>query len=169
VPTRRGDDREEDLVPEPIRRTAARVLPVSPDGACLLLLERDPARPDQPWWGAAGGAVDPDEDLVTAAVRELREETGIVATAAELTPPIVRRVMEFSWNHVSYLGDATVFALALPERAPVSFEHLEPEEVGSVLEARWLTPEEAAADGRLVWPDLPELMGEAVAAVRARA
>jgi hypothetical protein len=29
-------------VPEPIRRTTARVVPVSPEGACLLLLERDP-------------------------------------------------------------------------------------------------------------------------------
>lgn len=48
----------------------------------------------------------------------------------------------------------------------MTFDHLEPEEVGNVAEARWWTPADLAADGRLVAPDLPEIMSAAIAAVR---
>jgi 8-oxo-dGTP pyrophosphatase MutT (NUDIX family) len=152
-------------VPDPIRRRTARVVPVSPDGACLLLLERDPARPADLYWGIIGGAADPGEKLAEAAVRELREETGIVAEPADLTGPFHRCMTEFRWNGVEYVGDSTVFALHLARSTPVTFEHLEPEEVGHVLEARWLTPQQAAGDGRLMWSDLPDVMTDAVAAV----
>jgi 8-oxo-dGTP pyrophosphatase MutT (NUDIX family) len=150
-------------MPPPVRR-AARVIPVSPDGACLLLLESDPARPEEPTWGTIGGGVDADEDLAEAAVRELREETGIIASVADLSPPIARRVVEFSWNDVPRLGDSTVFALPVSGRVPVTFAHLEPEEIDTVLDARWLTPEEVVEDGRLMWPDLPDIMRSAIAA-----
>jgi 8-oxo-dGTP pyrophosphatase MutT (NUDIX family) len=148
-----------------VTRTTARVVPVSPDGACLLLLERDPARPREPYWGTIGGAADPGESLAEAAVRELREETGIVAVPADLTAPFHRRVAEFSWNGAAYVGDSTVFAVPLPRGTPVTFDHLEQEEVGNVLEARWLTPRQAAVEARLMWPDLPDLMNGAIAAV----
>ena len=153
-------------MPEPIRRTTARVVPVSPEGACLLLLERDPTRADEPYWGTIGGATGPGESLTDAAVRELREETGIAVDRADLTPAFHQRVTEFSWNGVTYLGDATVFALPLSQDTPITFDHLEPEEIGTVLDARWLTPPEAARDGRLVWDDLADVLGSAVAAVR---
>jgi 8-oxo-dGTP pyrophosphatase MutT (NUDIX family) len=153
-------------VPEPIRRTTARVVPVSPEGACLLLLERDPSRANQPYWGTIGGATDPGENLADAAVREMREETGIVVDRADLTPPFHQRVTEFSWGGVSYLGDSTLFALPLAQGTPVSFDGLQPEEVGTVLEARWLTPDEAARDGRLMWPDLPDVLSSAARTVR---
>ena len=152
-------------MPEPIRRTTARVLPVNREGAVLLLLERDPTRPTEPYWGTIGGAVDPEESLAEAAVRELWEETGIVADPADLTPPFHRRQTEFSWNGVAYLGDSTVFALRLPGDTPVTFDHLEKEEVGNVLDARWLTPRQAMDEAWLMWPDLPDLMSDAIAAV----
>ena len=64
---------------DPVIRTAARVLPVSPDGQVLLLQCQDPARPGDLHWISVGGAVDPGESRVEAALRELREETGIEA------------------------------------------------------------------------------------------
>jgi 8-oxo-dGTP pyrophosphatase MutT (NUDIX family) len=145
------------------------VVPVSPEGACLLLLERDPSRANEPYWGTIGGAADPAEGLADAAVREMREETGIVVDRADLTPPFHQRVTEFSWDGVTYRGDATLFALPLARDTPITFDHLEPEELGNVLDARWLTPHEAALDGRLMWPDLPAVLRSAVRAVEGAA
>jgi 8-oxo-dGTP pyrophosphatase MutT (NUDIX family) len=148
-----------------IPRTAARVIPVADDGSCLVLLERDPARPGEHYWGTVGGAVDPGETFAQAAVRELREETGVRVDVGALTGAVRRVVTDFSFDGVDYAGDSTCFAVRLPRDVAITFEHLEPLEVDNVLEARWMTPEEVARDGRVVWPDLPDIMAAAVAAV----
>ena len=67
------------------------------------------------------------------------------------------------------LVTSILFALPLSKDTEVSFEHLVPDEVDTVFEARWLSPNEAVADGRLVWPELPDIMANAVTAVRGRA
>ena len=79
-----------------IHRVTARVLPVSPTGAVLLLQEQDPTRPGELYWSSIGGAVDPGESLTEAAVRELREETGIVVGHDRLTAPVHRGVQAYS-------------------------------------------------------------------------
>ena len=89
---------------EPIRRDTARVLPVSPAGTVLLLLDRDPAVPEGWRWGTIGGAVDPGEELGAAAVRELFEETGIRADASALVGPFHTDLREFSYAGTAYLG-----------------------------------------------------------------
>ncbi|MCW2812758.1 MAG: bifunctional nicotinamide mononucleotide adenylyltransferase/ADP-ribose pyrophosphatase [Nocardioides sp.] len=150
----------------PTARTTARVLPVAGDGSCLLLLEQDPARPGEPYWSTVGGAVDPGETPADAAVRELREGTGLDVARSDLVGPVRERTCAYTWGGADYAGTATVFALPLARDTPISFDLLEAEEVGNVLDSRWLTPDEAAADGRLMWHDLSEIMSLAVAAVR---
>ena len=146
----------------PIRRVTARVLPVSSTGAVLLLQERDPARPDELYWSSIGGAADSGESLLEAAVRELWEETGIIVGADLLTAPVHRGVQAYSWDGIDNVADSTYFVLPLDDHVEVSFEHLEPEEVGNVLAAGWWTPT-ALADVAFRPPDLPEIMSIALA------
>lgn len=146
-------------------RVTARVLPVSPDGAVLLLEEQDPAVPGERYWASVGGAVDPGESLRDTAVRELAEETGIEVGTSDLVGPIHRVVDPFSWNGVPYVGDSTYFVLPLGRDATVTFDRLEPEEIGNVLSADWWTPEALRDAGVAVRP--PSLITIMVAAVAA--
>ncbi|QIE56878.1 NUDIX domain-containing protein [Pikeienuella piscinae] len=64
----------------------ALVIPVDPAGRVLLQL-RDRWAPVHPGeWGLFGGAVEGDETLLEAAMRELEEETGLRPPAAEFRP-----------------------------------------------------------------------------------
>jgi 8-oxo-dGTP pyrophosphatase MutT (NUDIX family) len=151
-------------VPPDLRLTA-RLLPVNPVGEVLLLQDQDPAYPGVLRWGSVGGAVDPGESLVEAALRELHEETGIEVGAEALTDAIHHSIYEFSWGGWSFVSDATFFALPLPADVEVTFEHLEALEVGNVVAAGWWTPEALEVDGTAVSPDLPEIMRSAVRSV----
>lgn len=53
----------------------ASVIPRLPDGRIVLIRRRDSGK-----WGLPGGMVDWDEDIPTAAKRELKEETGLTLT-----------------------------------------------------------------------------------------
>jgi ADP-ribose pyrophosphatase YjhB (NUDIX family) len=48
------------------------VIPILPDGRIVLIRRRDSGL-----WGLPGGILDWDEDIATAAARELTEETGL--------------------------------------------------------------------------------------------
>lgn len=152
----------------PAKRLAARVLPVSPEGRVLLLHEQNPAEPGILYWGSVGGAVDPGESLEEAVVRELFEETGLVAEPAELVGPILRTDQPFTWAGRDYVNDAHFFAMRLPESAQVSFDHLVEEETGNVLGSGWWTPEALEADGTAASAELPEAMRLAIAAMKER-
>lgn len=150
----------------PVRRVAARVLPVSPTGEVLLLQCQDPARPGDLHWISVGGAVDAGETLEQAALRELVEETGVVAATDLLSAPLHRGEYPFSWGGTDYLSDTTVFALPLDRDTEVGFARLEEAEVGNVLAAGWWIPDALRADGSAASPDLPDIMEAAIAAVR---
>jgi dATP pyrophosphohydrolase len=107
----------------------------------VLLLERA----DRPgYWQSVTGSQDPGESLRETAIREVREETGIDATAHRLTEWNLQNVFEIYpvWRH-RYAPGVThntehVFGLEVGERVAV---RVEPREH---LAAAWLPWQEAA-------------------------
>jgi len=152
---------------DPVRRVSARVVPVNDRGQVLLLNGRDPARPDHWYWFTIGGALDPGETPQQAAVRELREETGIAASTDDLTEPFHHGEHRFTYDHVDYVGESTFFALPLATEVAdeVNFDGLESAEVGNIVGVRWWAPADLA-DVPLSNLDLPRLMALAVEAVQ---
>ncbi len=71
------------------------VYPVLPDGRILLVKQQQPGRAEY-FLGGPGGRVDPGEDPLDAAKRELLEETGYVAEHWELLTA-VQPVTKLDW------------------------------------------------------------------------
>lgn len=152
-----------------IHRTSARVLPVSPLGEVLLLRSRDPSFPDDWHWGSIGGAVEQGELLEEAALRELREETGIVVSPVALSPPVHAGTNDFSWGGTDYRSHSTFVAIALDRDVEVVLDGLEEAEVGNVTEAAWWFPDDLAADGTAASPQFADIMKKAIEVVKGAA
>lgn len=108
--------------PDPVRRTAARVLLLDDAGRVLLLSGTDP-RAGANWWFTPGGGVESGEDLVQAAVREVAEETGLQLAPGDLVGPIWRRTARFAFVGVDY--EQTEFYFAARSAGPVGPDQLD--------------------------------------------
>ncbi|MFE6648913.1 NUDIX hydrolase [Nocardioides sp. NPDC057772] len=149
----------------PIPRASGRVLPVSPGGEVLLVLDTDPADPSRgEYWTTIGGATDHGESADDTAVREMWEEAGVRIEPTDLVGPVARVQQAYRWNGVEYLGDATYFAAPLARDTEISFENLEPIEKASMIRSGWWTAD-VLRDENWADPDLPGLLKLAVDAV----
>jgi len=95
--------------PGRLTRIAARVVLVDDSDRVLLLSGTDP-QVDSHWWITPGGGLESGEDLPTAAIRELAEETGLQLRGDELIGPIWRRTTRFIFTGIEY--DQTEFYFA---------------------------------------------------------
>jgi 8-oxo-dGTP diphosphatase len=114
-------------------------------GQVALVWERYEAW-DAPYWNLPSGAVEEGETPTAGAIRELAEESGLVASEAELalvwtTQVLIGgRVTSRSWNYVVDVQDPA-FAIDDPD--------------GSVMEVRWFSAEDAVRRlGQLPYPPI---------------
>lgn len=136
----------------PLRRYTARALPLDSHGRVLLLHGFDPAHPESPFWFTIGGAAEGVETLQEAAVRELREEVGIVAAAQDLVGPLETSTITFSFAEYDIVQDQTFFTVVVGE-AEVTYEHMEEIEKATTLGHRWWSVDELEASDETIFPE----------------
>jgi 8-oxo-dGTP pyrophosphatase MutT (NUDIX family) len=136
----------------PLRRFTARALPIDDHDRVLLLRGFDPERPNLPFWFTIGGAMEGDETPAEAAARELFEEAGIRADAAEFSGPYGGNTIEFTWGGYAITQDQTFFAVRVRD-AVVSFEHMEQIEKDTTTAYKWWSAEELESTEETFFPE----------------
>lgn len=135
-------------VDTPMPEAVVRVVDVypyrlEPGGPMFLLLRRAAGAVYAGQWRMVGGKIEPGEAAWQAALRELREETGLVPVRA-WTLPSVNTFYEWQHDRVNL---APAFAAELADEPVLDDEH----------DAFAWLPAEAAA-GRVRWPEQARLL-----------
>ncbi|GGC59582.1 NUDIX domain-containing protein [Hoyosella rhizosphaerae] len=145
-------------------RRSARIVVLDDSGKVLLMRGTDPQEPGSAFWFTPGGGVEGDESLLDAAVREMREETGVEVTAKELRGPVWKRREDFRFNGAEMRSEEFFYVYKTREFEPVTDQFTELE-VSMVSEYRWCDSvdiQQLCADGEQVYPrELPSLLSEA--------
>ena len=146
-----------------LEREAARVVLVDLDDRVLLVEGHDPARPESGWyWFTVGGGLEPGEDLRAGAVREVREECGLVLTPADLGPVRRADLVEFGFEHLRVRQRQSFFLVRTDAFEPDVAGWVELE-VRAQRGLRWWPLQELRTTSETVYPvDLAELVDEAI-------
>ncbi|MFI7672920.1 NUDIX hydrolase [Actinophytocola sp. NPDC049390] len=140
-------------------RSAVRLVVLDERGQVLLFHTRSPDYPELgTWWELPGGGIDPGESYVEAAVRELREETGLVAdTVGQAT---WTRTATFKCRGFRRVQEEVVATVPVPGVAPpIDVTGQLDYEVDAYVSARWWPRDELLASGERFYPGrLPALL-----------
>jgi 8-oxo-dGTP pyrophosphatase MutT (NUDIX family) len=126
---------------------------VDGDGRILLQQCCDQSAPGGArWWNTTGGGLDEGETPRQAAVRELREETGLEVAEDDVGEVVHRRITEFSFAGAAYRQSEDYFLLRTPafDARPTAHSDLE---MVAVLRTRWWSRDELRGTREQVYPE----------------
>jgi 8-oxo-dGTP pyrophosphatase MutT (NUDIX family) len=153
-----------------VERDVVRLVVLEARGRVLLLHVRDATQPEfGTAWELPGGGIETGEDYVQAAIRELREETGLEIAPECIDAPHWRREVSYVYRHVHRQQHEIVVAARLTQEAPpIGGQNRFDAEKDDVLGAQWWSLQDIAASRERFYPKslaklLPAfLRGEAI-------
>jgi 8-oxo-dGTP pyrophosphatase MutT (NUDIX family) len=143
-----------------LERDAVRVVLVDTGGRILLFHAMTPDRAPGGWWELPGGGIDPGESYLDAAVREIREETGLILDPTAIGPPAWRRDATWRSRGVRRLQhEVVVLARVAADQPEIMDGGRTQEELEDYVAARWWEPGEIARSRERFYPGrLPQLL-----------
>lgn len=149
-----------------VERDVVRVVVRDIEDKILLFHTHDVTAPELgEWWELPGGGIDEGETYLETALGELREETGITASAAQVGPPIWRRTASFRHRRSRRLQHEVVVQVQLEGRGQAIDEagRLDYEKE-DYFEFRWWTIADVVSSQALFYPGkLPVLLAQFLA------
>jgi 8-oxo-dGTP diphosphatase len=138
-----------------IERPSARLILLDPQDRLFLFKVHNPAVYDpadpfhDPFWVMIGGMVDPGEEFAQAAVREAREETGLIVKGEIRWVWSRERVMQWRERKVQHRER---FFLGRVQTTAVDTSGLDEREKSWTLDHRWWSAEEIAGSAERFEP-----------------
>jgi 8-oxo-dGTP diphosphatase len=134
-------------------RPSARLLVLDPSGRILLFrfVHTNGALAGQDYWASPGGAVEDGETFEQAAIRELKEETGI--GVQEISPELGRKIFVLQLPDGERVMADERFFLVRTEDTSLSRDGWTAQEADIMTDHKWWSRDELAQTSETVWPE----------------